>query len=396
MLLSVYKGFMQFSRPLVEHVLRRRARLGKEDVSRAGERRGQAGLPRPPGRLVWMHAASVGESMSLLAVIDRLLQADSALHILVTTGTVTSARMMKERLPARAIHQYVPVDRPAWVESFLDHWRPDLVLWAESDLWPAMLSAVGDRKIPAVQISARMSAKSFRRWKTFAPGMIRKMLSAFSLSLAQNPAEGERLSALGAPNVKVSTNLKYAAEVLPHDQAELARLAQNIAGRSSVLWSSTHATEEDIALRAHLELRERFPGLLTVIVPRHPKRAEEIEKLAQGMGLKASLRSRGSAPDRDVYVADTLGEMGLFYRLCRTVVVCGSFFVNRGGHNLIEAGQLGCIILFGPDSRNFQTVIEDFKSRNAVIQVENGSAVVAPIADILANPEKYEIGRAHV
>lgn len=386
MLLNVYKAMMQAGTPLLEAYLKRRAGRGKEDPARAHERRGRATMPRGAAPLAWFHAASVGESLSLLAIISRVLDTHPGLRVMVTTGTVASANLMADRLPPRAFHQYMPVDHPAWVATFLDHWRPDFVVWSESEFWPNMLSAIKSRGIPAVLLNARMSDGSFRRWK-WAKRAIADILSVFGLCLAQNAAEAQRLEQLGAANVRVAANVKYAAAPLPVDDEKLSAMQAQLSGRKTILWASTHAGEEKLAIETHLALRRQFLDLLTVIVPRHAPRGPDVLALAQQQSLGAGLRSRGDAV-REIYIADTMGELGLFYRLCKTVVVGGSF-ADIGGHNPIEPGQLGCVIFYGPQMYNFITINEDFMAAQAAVQVADVKELALTLAEALASPEKF-------
>ena len=275
MLLGAYNILMRVSTPFLQRYLQKRARAGKEDPARSAERRGVADTARPAGKLVWFHAASVGESLSLLSLIAQTRKSYPAVHVLVTTGTVTSAKLMAERLPQGAIHQYVPVDHPVWVARFLDHWQPDLALWAESELWPNLLRSVQARNIPAVLLNARMSKASFRTWSR-VKGTAARLLSTFDLCLAQNTAEADRLRKLGAKHVKVSANLKYAAAPLPFDADALADMRAQIATRPVILWASTHAGEEAMAMRVHQALSPQAADLLTIVVPRHPVRGAEI------------------------------------------------------------------------------------------------------------------------
>lgn len=386
MLQGLYKTAMRLSTPLLESYLQKRTARGKEDPARAHERRGRPVLPRPNGTLVWFHAASVGESLSLLAVIERLLKDYPKSHVMVTTGTVTSAKLMAERLPARAFHQYIPVDHPAWVATFLDHWRPDAVIWSESELWPNILAEVKTRGIPAALLNARMSEETFRRWK-LAKGFAKEMLGVFTLCLAQNAAEAERLKALGARNVSVSANLKYAAAPLPVDEKKLADLRAKLASRDLVLWASTHPGEEEIALRVHARLKEDFKNLLTIIVPRHPSRGNDIAALAGSVRTAQRWKSEDPAK-ADIYIADTLGELGLFYRLCKNAVIGGTF-ADIGGHNPIEPAQLGCAIFSGPVTYNFVTITEDFKKENALVSVADENDLTQQLARALKDPAAF-------
>lgn len=365
-------------------------RRGKEDPLRAGERQGEPTKARGNKPLVWCHAASVGESLSLLALVKKILNDYPHCQVMVTTGTVTSARLMAERLPgAGAFHQYIPVDHPSWTESFLNHWRPDLVIWVESELWPNLLAGIRRRKIPAVLVNARMSEKTFRYWRLIK-GMAREILQTFDLCLAQNQAEAERLRQLGARNVKVSGNLKYAAAALPCDFAQLAALENALGARPRLVWASTHPGEEDIACRIHRELQPLAPQLLTIVVPRHPQRGRDIAALAGKAGLKTGLRSEGDLPDAECgfYIADTLGETGLFYRLSPLCILGGSF-VPVGGHNPIEPAQAGCQIFYGPHMFNFVSICDDFESRHAALRVTDAAMLREQLTLALQNPAQF-------
>lgn len=399
MLLATYKTLMRLSTPVLNAYLDKRMARGKEDKLRAHERKGAPTKPRPSGALVWCHAASVGESLSLLSVIQKIATDYPNLHIMVTTGTVTSAQLMAQRLPPQAFHQYVPVDHPVWVDGFLNHWQPDFVIWSESEFWPNLLSGIKARQIPAVLLNARMSADTCRKWG-YARGFIANILSVFDVALAQNEAEAMRLRTLGARLVKVSSNLKYAAQPLPFDAAVLAQLQQQTAGRKIVLFASTHAGEEDLAVRVHQAVQAKHPDLLTVIVPRHPQRGGEIAALIDTAGLSYQRRSQQDAQNfgidatTQIYLADTLGELGLFFSLCATVVMGGSF-ADVGGHNPIEPAQMECLIIYGPQMYNFIGICGEFEQRHAALSVAHETALSSLLDDVLLTPEKYAITRAN-
>jgi 3-deoxy-D-manno-octulosonic-acid transferase len=366
--------------PLLELYLRRRMKAGREDRHRFGERHGIASRPRPGGFLIWFHAASVGESMSMLRLLDRLLEERRNLSILVTTGTVTSAAMVAGRLKDRVIHQYVPVDRPAWVRRFLDHWRPDCAVWIESEIWPNLLTGIAERRIPAALVNARMSERSHARW-SLAPNTIRHLLGSFELCLAQTEAEAQRLGALGARDVRYVGHLKFAADPLPADPQALEQLKAAIGTRPLWVLASSHEGEEEIAIAAHRRLMERFPDLLTVIVPRHTKRGDAIADLVQSAGLTVSLRSSGLPPcvKDGIYIADSMGELGLWYRL--TPIACiGGSLVPIGGHNPIEAAQLGCALLYGPHMFTVAGVAAELQAENAAMIVSDEKSLADAVA----------------
>lgn len=389
MLLTLYRRLTELGGPAIRLYLARRRAAGKEDAARQGERRGLPGRPRPPGPLVWCHAASVGESLSILVLVERLLAAVPDLHVLVTTGTVTSARLMAERLPARALHQYLPVDRPRYVRRFLAHWRPDLVLWTESEIWPNLLSEIGTRGIPAALVNARMSVRSYRAWRR-VPGLARALLTTFRLCLAQSEAEAARLRDLGARDVRCVGNLKFSAPPLPADAEALAALTAALAGRPVWLLASSHPGEEEIALEVHAALAARLPGVLTVIVPRHPGRGAEIAALARRAGLVAARRSTGAlpAPGDPLYIADTLGELGLFYRIAPVVWVGGSL-VPHGGHNPIEPARLGCAVVYGPHMENFAEITAELEAAGGACRVADPAGLAEAVAHLLSDPAAH-------
>ncbi|HYE51380.1 MAG TPA: 3-deoxy-D-manno-octulosonic acid transferase, partial [Azospirillaceae bacterium] len=385
MLETLYRGLTHLAAPAIRHWLDRRRRAGKEDASRLPERFGVPGLPRPEGRLVWLHAASVGESLAVLPLVERL--AGRGARVLVTTGTVTSATLMARRLPAGAIHQYVPVDLPRAVDRFLDHWRPDLALWIESEFWPNLLRALRRRRVPAALVNARLSAGSHRNWRR-APRTAARLLSAFRLALAQTEAEAFRLRDLGLADVRTVGNLKYSASPLPADAGALAALRGAVAGRPAWVFASSHEGEEEVAAAVHRALAPSHPGLLTVLVPRHPERGDAVAALLAGHGLRVARRSRGEAPDAaaDLFLGDTLGELGLFYRLAPVAAVGGSF-VPVGGHNPVEPALLDAAVLYGPHMHNFAEMAAELEAAGGALRVADAGALAAAVSRLLADAD---------
>jgi 3-deoxy-D-manno-octulosonic-acid transferase len=362
-----------------------RRKRGKEDPIRFRERLGIPNATRPDGPLIWIHAASVGEATAVLGLIECLLDRRPAVEVLVTTGTVTSAHLLETRLPERARHQFVPADLPTWTARFLDHWRPDLALWVESELWPNLVFAAHARNIPMVLINARLSARSYGRWRHW-PGLIGSILHAFDLCLAQDQQQADRFRALGARQVAAVGDLKAAAPALPFDASELLRLRFSIGARPLWLAASTHAGEEKIATRVHCDLAARHPGLLTIIVPRHPTRGDAIGGMLARQGLRFARRVRGDPVTRDtqVYLADTMGELGLFYRLAGIAFVGGSL-VAKGGHNPFEAARLDCAVLHGPDMSNCAAMAAALAIANSAETVSNDAALAQAVSGLLAD-----------
>src|ERR1700742_3937516 len=293
MTLRVYQRLSSVAVPLAPALINRRLKQGKEDPARVGERRGMSADIRPQGPLVWIHGASVGEVLAAAALIERLRALN--LRILLTSGTVTSAAIVARRFPADIIHQYVPYDSPRYVARFLDHWRPSLALFIESDLWSNLILQSAARRVPMVVIHGRMSQRSFPRWRRVS-STISALLEKFDVCLTQSQTDAERFSALGCPNVLVTGNLKLDVPAPSADPDKLERLMSLTRGRPVIVAASTHPGEEEILIETHRTLAEFFPGLLTVIVPRHPDRGSPIWRLVDGASLKAALRSRDELP----------------------------------------------------------------------------------------------------
>lgn len=386
MSIALYRGFTWIAAPLIRRYLDKRLAAGREDAARFDERVGIASIDRPTGPLVWIHAASVGESLSMLTLVKRLRQQRPETSVLMTSGTVTSAALLAERLPDGVIHQYVPVDRVPWVRRFLDHWQPDLVLWVESEFWPSLLSEIKRRNVPAILLNARMSAKSWRGWRR-APWIIRKLLGCFDICLAQTELDAERLIDLGAPHVACPGNLKFAADPLPAPADALAVLESAIAARPRWLAFSTHPGEEEILAESHRRLTKNLPDLLTIIAPRHPARGTEIASTLRGSGLEVSQRSLGDDLNRDtaILLADTMGELGLFFRLTDIAFVGGTL-VPHGGQNPIEPARLGCAIIHGPHMQNFLTIESELKGAGASDTVNTAEELARAVGVLLSDP----------
>jgi 3-deoxy-D-manno-octulosonic-acid transferase len=379
-----YRALTDGARPLAHMMLLERSRRNKEDRTRLGERRGEATRSRPAGPLVWVHGASVGESLSLLPIIEALAADDYS--VVVTSGTVTSAQVLARRLPEGSTHQYMPLDVSRYVDRFLDHWRPDLAIFAESEIWPNMLCQAHQRGIPLVLVNARMSARSFRRWSQMR-SLANYLFTRFDLCLAQSQADAERLVRLGAPRVTVTGNLKFDSVPPPASAVAVAGMNDLIGGRPLWLAASTHAGEELLVIEAHRRLAQRYPDLLTIIAPRHPERGREIYAASARQGLRASQRALGLQPDMatDIYIADTIGEMGLFYRIAPIVFLGGSL-VPHGGQNPIEPAKLGAALIHGPHIHNFTEVYAALEHAGGAYQV-NGADDLAATLDHLIDDQ---------
>lgn len=375
-----YAAAMTAAAPALRLWLRARVRQGKEDADRLGERRGAETSDRPAGTLIWLHAASVGETVSVLPVAEALLAAD--VRVLLTTGTVTSAALLRQRLPhPGVVHRFVPLDVPAWVGRFLDHWKPDAGALVESELWPNLLAACRARGVPLMLLNARLSRRSAARWARL-PGLAAELLGSFARIEAQSPDDAARLAALSGQEVGAPGNLKYAAAALPCDAAEHTRLAGLLLGRPVWLAASTHPGEDAIIADAHHRLARTHHGLLTIIAPRHPDRGERI-----ATDLGAPRRSAGQDPaGPGIWIADTLGEMGLFYRLARIVVMGRSLVPPGGGQNPLEPARLGCAVAIGPFADNFDEPVQVLAAAGGLARVGDAAAIAAWVEAMLDDP----------
>jgi 3-deoxy-D-manno-octulosonic-acid transferase len=396
MVLGAYLAWSSRAAGTGERKLRERAAQGKEDPARLDERRGIASRPRPEGPLVWLHGASVGEGLSLLEMIRRMGDERPDLSFLLTTGTVTSATVLAERLPPRTIHQYVPLDVRPWVRRFLDHWRPDLAVLAEGEIWPALLAEIKSRDTPLALINARMTETAFRRWR-WLRGAARALLTQIDHVQAQDERSAARLRFLGLPpdRLEVTGTLKEGTGALPVDETEYARLAAALAGRTCWLAASTHEGEEAAVGRAQAQALRAWPRLLLILAPRHPERSDEIAGALAEEGWRVARRSRGEVPDADaqVFLADTLGEMGLWYRLCPVSFVGGSL-AAVGGHNPFEPAALGSAILHGPHVDNFADIYERLRAAGGSREVADAEALAVALDAVLEPDEAARLAHA--
>ncbi len=389
--LKAYRNLTSLARPVAPLLLKLRERRGKEEPARRDERLGRPSIPRPQGRLVWLHAASVGETNAILPLINALAERRPALSFLLTTGTVTSAKLAAERLGPRAIHQYVPLDAPEYVRGFLDHWRPDLAVFTESEIWPNLILESSARNIPLALINARMTKRSFRRWRRRL-GMARPLFGRFSLVLTQNDPLTRRFKALGAAGATAVGNLKIDTPAPPVNAIELQRLKSALDGRALLVAASTHEGEDLIIAEAHRQLRQSLPDLCTIIAPRHPERGASIAEMLQRQGLKVARRSLGALPERtsDVYIADTIGELGMLYKLAPVAFIGGSL-VDRGGQNPIEAVRQGAAVITGPNWQNFADAYRALIANRAAIVVRSAPELASAAGQLLA--DRNELNR---
>jgi 3-deoxy-D-manno-octulosonic-acid transferase len=369
--------------PALRINLSRRAVNGKEIAERLPERFGIDPTPRPDGPLVWMHAASVGETMSILPVLTALRQRTK---VLLTTGTVTSQALLDQRLPrdGSVVHRFAPLDVPGWVNRFLNHWRPDAACFIESELWPNQLAACQARGIKMMLMNARMSEPSFRQWQR-VPRFARRVVGAFSLIQARGDLDAERLRALGGRHVDSAGDLKFGAPPLPVDLAELGRLKGLLGERPVWIAASTHPGEEDRIVAVHRMVLKTHPNVLTIVAPRHPERGPA---LSSAIGSRR--RGAGDDPPAEggIWIADTMGELGLLYRLAPIAFVGRSLIPPGGGQNPLEPARLGCAVAVGPFTTNFDDHVALLRAADGLAIVADEGELAHFVCAMIDNPER--------
>lgn len=385
---KAYRVITSVLSPLISGWLRVRLLQGKENKLRFSERFGFSKITRPKGVLLWIHAASVGEVVSVLLLIEQIQTRFPDVNILLTTGTVTSAQLVEKRALKNVIHQFVPIDTIESTTRFLRHWRPDIGFWVESELWPNLVINARAWGCFMIIINGRMSMKSYLSWQKYALLMVYQMMGCFELVFAQSEADAQRFRALGAKDVRYVGNLKYDAEPLPCNEADLFAMQQEIGTRPLWLAASTHSNEEEQLIETYKLLIANHPDLLTIIAPRHPHRGEEIAKLLSGHG-KVALRSRGDKITADInfYIADTLGELGLFYRLSEIVFMGGSL-IPHGGQNPLEPARLRCCIITGTHTANFLDMYGEMEKITICIRVPNAVELATQIDKLIQNSDE--------
>lgn len=358
-----------------------RARRGKEDAARLGERYGRYASPRPPGALAWFHAASIGESGVALTIIEMMAARDPSLSFLISTGTRTSAELIARRAPPRTMHIYAPLDRSDIVRRFFAHWRPDLGVFVESEVWPNLIQEAHRQGTPLALINARMSPKSLRQWKGM-PAAAAQLLSGFSFVSAADARTASALSELSGRPVRALGNLKLAASAPRVDPETRAAVSDQIGARPVWLAASTHVGEDEIVLAAHEKLRAQSPGALLILVPRHPERGEALAKLAGGAPRRALNERIGDAA---VYIADTVGELPLLYTLAPVALVAGSLLPHLKGHNPAEPAKLGAAIVTGPHVESFQDLFDELSNAGGALTIGDANALAQAVSHLWAD-----------
>ena len=374
--------------PFIDFYLTFRKSKNKEDSIRFDERFGYSKINRPSGTLIWMHSASVGESKSSLALMQALLTKYSSINILITSGTVTSAQQIANNLPDRAVHQYIPIDKFFAVKRFLQHWQPTLAIFVESELWPNLITQTKKSNCPLILVNGRISDKSFKSWNIMHKFGF-NLLKNFAICFAQSQVDRQKFIDLGVQDAHFVGNLKTSSPLLQVNQPELANLQQQIDNRAIWLASNTHKGEEEIIIKIHQKLKKFFPNLLTIIAPRHPDRLKEIIKLMP-QNLNIAIRSeQQKIGDCEIYLADTMGELGTFYSLSKISLMCGSLIDDIGGHNPFEAIGIGSVILSGCYVKNNQAIYEDLINNDACVMIKDEAELLFYLLKIMKDKNYY-------
>lgn len=378
--------------PIIVIYILLRALRGKEDISRIGERFAFASIKAPQASqdLFWIHAVSVGEANSVLILVDEILKNNPKISILFTTTTKTSAAIIANKIKdwqGRVTHQFFPIDSYFTVRKFLKHWQPKKIFFVESEIWPNFIEGATKAQIPAFLINGRMSKRSFLRWQ-FAKKIGLEIFNNFKIIFAQSHEDQERFLQLTNKEVLFFGNLKSQAANLKCDEKELSKIRTEIASRPFWLAASTHAGEEEIVAEVHQELQKKLPNLLTILVPRHPYRSDEIKEMFRLKNIKFSQRAVGGKIDNgvEIYLADGLGELGLFYSLANFTFLGGSLF-EVGGHNPFEPIKLKCAVISGKHVFNFKEIYEKLSAQNACVMVENKEDLFKEVEKFLQDRE---------
>ena len=390
MKLYLYRIIMFLSKPFVRPVLYLRRKKGLEttDKQRKKERFGFASVKRPKGRVFWFNAASVGESNSIIPVVNEVLKNYPDVSVVVTTTTLTAANNMAKKLDGkRAFHQFLPVDRRSYVDRFFNYWKPNVGFFVDSDFWPNLILSAKKHGVPLILLNGRISDRSFERYKKNLD-FCKPLMGAFIYGFGKSEEDRKRIETMGIKNTICVGNLKYGVPALDYNKDELAKLKKAVGSRPTFVVSSTHPGEEERLLSAFMVIRKRYPDLLLIIAPRHPARGEEIKQLVEVNGLSCALRSAGDVikANTDVYIANTMGELGLFYTLSNIVFVGGSF-VGVGGHNPMEPARLECVVLSGQIVHNFRETYDILIKENCVVMVNDENDLASKVKSFLEHPD---------
>ena len=362
---------------------------GKEEIKSISQRFGSTNKNRPQGTLIWIHAASVGESMVALTLIEGINSILPTVNILVTSGTISSASILKKKLPTNAIHQFLPLDNIIFVRKFLKSWQPILGIFIESELWPCLVIE-SSKVCKLLLFNARISDRSFKSWGKFK-SFFQLIMSHFSEIIVQSSVDLEKFRQLGISKAINLGNIKFSNKKLEVDQSKFSELLNHLIDKTIIVIASTHVEDEQVFFKIIKPIKALYPACYFILIPRHPERRNEINKMSQQLNLTVNFRSELDLPvlSDDLYIVDKLGEVGLFYNLAYISFVGGSF--KRGGHNVLEPAHFGNLIVFGPDMSNFRTIASEMIESNAAIQIRNEDHLLETLKHLLTGNENVKV-----
>jgi 3-deoxy-D-manno-octulosonic-acid transferase len=388
MILFFYRFILYLLTPFLKLWIYYRLLRKKEHPTRFRERLGKSRLKRPDGLLFWFHGASNGECLSFLSLIKRYQTKYPNAHFLITSQTLTSCELLQSRLPKHSFHQFLPLDHPCFVKRFLNHWSPDYIFWTESELWPNLIFKASERT-PLILLNGRFSKKSFEWWKKI-PDATKSLLNCFSLIFAGSQKDQERFQFFNHPHVHFLGNLKFAGRPLEANPSKVRELKSALKNRPIWTATCTHPGEEGFILKAHTVLKKSLKNVITILVPRHPHRADKLRQEWESKGFKVSQRSLNEPirANTDILLFDTTGELGLIYRVCPITLVCGSLIEGIGGHNPLESANLKSAICTGPYIKNNQEIYAIFQKEQACKMIQNPKDIARTILPLLENTKE--------
>lgn len=379
--------------PIIDTYLFIRKIKGKEDKERFIERFGYPTIKRPRGKIIWFHAASVGESNAILPVIKEFLRRykDKKATVLFTSGTTTSAQLIKGKIQGyNVIHQYVPMDKYFVIKRFLKYWKPTVLLMVESEFWPNLVTMTRKNGCKIAVINGKITPKSFNEWSK-RPVLKRQVFDCIDFCFPQTKDDEIRFLKLGIQNMEYMGNLKFDVPVLQAAPRDVRDFGNLFKGRKTWLASCTHDAEEEKVAKIHMNLKKKHSNLITIIVLRHPKRSSKVYKMLTNMGLKVSRKSKNDKieKDTDIYICDLLGGMGVYYKVCDIVLMCGSLIDGIGGHSPVEPAKLGCAIITGPYVHSNTSLFTELKKSDAcIISTDKVKDLTKEIDNLLSNESR--------
>tara|TARA_B100001057_G_scaffold114408_1_gene112795 strand:+ start:300 stop:1538 length:1239 start_codon:yes stop_codon:yes gene_type:complete len=387
-MLIIYRIFINTVFLILPIIIIVRLLKGKEDYRRVKEKIGFNSIKRGTGNLIWFHGASVGEMKSIIPLIAKLEKQKNIQKILITSNTISSAKIFKNLKLKKTIHQFFPIDTNFISKKFINYWSPSKVFFVDSEIWPNMILNIKQKKIPLILINGRITKKSFKRWNRFK-NFSKEIFSNFDLCLTSNKISKNYLTKLKAKNINYLGNLKFTES--KNKKAHLnEKLNKFLNSKNTWCASSTHDNEEIISGLVHLRLKKKLRNLLTIIIPRHIERSNQIKIDLEQLGLKVFLHSNKKkiGSNSDIYLVNAYDQTKLFFNKCKNVFLGGSL-INRGGQNPLEAARYGCNILHGPNIQNFDEIYQFLKEKNVSHKVKNINEFYKVLSKLLTSKYRY-------